>query len=308
MKGLDLSEQYFLSYGMPMIEEKFSSWSKRVATGLVGDGSECFGFDDELSRDHDWGPGFCVWLMKQDYDHIGHSLEQAMKELPQAFSGFGPRITSDWGFGRIGVFEISAFFSKFIGLDHFPQNLDEWLLIPENSLAACTNGKVFYDPLGEFNHWRERFLQFYPEDIRLKKIAARCMTMAQFGQYNFQRCVKRQEIVAARYAETKFCADAISMIFILNKRYTPFFKWMHRALLSLPILGEWCYTALKDLMDTPDYNQKAEIIEEVCRQVIKELKRQELSDHRSDFLLDHGPVVQNKIKDNTLRQRNVWVG
>ena len=88
MKGLDLSEQYFLSYGMPMIEEKFSSWSKRVATGLVGDGSECFGFDDEISRDHDWGPGFCIWLTQPDYNHISQPLEQAMADLPQIFSGF----------------------------------------------------------------------------------------------------------------------------------------------------------------------------------------------------------------------------
>jgi len=308
MKGLDLCEQYFRSYGMPMIQEKFGPWSQRIAAGLVGDGSECFGFDDELSRDHDWGPGFSVWLTPPDYERIGQPLSQAMADLPQTFSGFGPRRTSDWGFGRVGVFEISDFYAGFIGLQHLPATPDDWLNLPENSLAACTNGKVFYDPLGEFSRWRERLLQFYPEDIRLKKMAARCMTMAQFGQYNFQRCVRRQELVAAQYAETKFYADAISMIFLLNRRYTPFFKWMHRALSGLPRLGEWCYTAINQLIGTRDLDQKAVIIEQICQKVIEELKHQGLSDLESPFLLDHGPVVQSRIKDMTLRQRNVWVG
>jgi hypothetical protein len=308
MKGLDLSEQYFQSCGIPMMQEKFGTWTNRIAAGLVGDGSECFGFDDEISRDHDWGPGFCIWLTQTDYDHIGQSLEQALADLPLTFSGFGPRTVSEWGFGRIGVFEIPAFFSTFTGLDHLPDKPDEWLRIPENNLAACTNGKVFYDPLGEFTRWRERLLPFYPEDVRLKKIAARCMTMAQFGQYNFQRCVRRQEMVAARYAETKFAADTISMIFLLNKRYTPFFKWMHRALLSLPRLGEWSHAAVNRLMEPRDFDQKAVIIEQICRKVIDELKHQELSDSESPFLLDHGPVVQRKIQDASLRQRNVWVG
>ena len=110
------------------------------------------------------------------------------------------------------------------------------MVLPENSLAACTNGKVFRDPLGEFTEWREALLAFYPEDVRRKKIAARCMTIGQAGQYNFPRCVQRGELFAARYAETKFCADVISVVFLLNRRYTPFYKWMHRAVGDFPSL------------------------------------------------------------------------
>ncbi|GAB6163284.1 hypothetical protein JCM12298_24440 [Desulfothermus naphthae] len=308
MKGLELAEKYFETYGMPLIQKKFKEYEKRIAAGLVGDGSECYGYDDEISRDHDWGPGFCVWLTKEDYEKIGKDLEYEIYKLPKVFMGYGPRKVSDWGLGRIGVFEISQFYANFIGLDHIPKDNEEWLYIPESSLAACTNGRVFYDPLGEFSRWREKLLEFYPEDVRLKKIASRCMTIAQSGQYNFGRCVKRKEYFAAQYCETKFCADVISLIFLLNRRYTPFFKWMHRALKELPILGKEIHQKILNLVTTNNYQEKVDIIESICSDVITQLRIDDLSSSNSSFLLDHGPEVQRRIKDRALRERNVWVG
>ena len=57
---------YYRSIGHPMIRERFADCEDRLAVGLVGPGSECFGFDDELSHDHDWGPAFCLWLTDQE--------------------------------------------------------------------------------------------------------------------------------------------------------------------------------------------------------------------------------------------------
>ncbi|RJP94184.1 MAG: DUF4037 domain-containing protein [Desulfobacteraceae bacterium] len=308
MKGLELSETYFQQVGLAMLREKFADYIDRIAVGLVGDGSECFGFDDSLSRDHDWGPGFCIWLTREDHQIIGSKLKSAVAELPQSFAGFGPRKKSQWGDERIGVFEISQFYRKFIGLDHLPSGLNEWLIIPENNLAACTNGEVFFDPLKEFVRWRKALLNFYPEDARLKKIAARCMTIGQAGQYNFPRCVQRGEYFAAQYAETKFCADFMSLIFLLNRKYAPFYKWMHRAVKSLQILGEWTHRAVASLISESEFEEKIKRVEEMCATVIKELIRQGLSDIDSSFMPDHGPTIQNRIVDNALREQNVWVG
>lgn len=308
MKGLELSERYFQAHGMPMLLERFGNCAGRIAAGLVGDGSECFGFDDEISQDHDWGPSFCVWLVREDYGAIARQLEEAVDRLPKTFAGYGPRKMSAWGKGRVGVFEIASFYKGFIGLDRVPEHLDEWMRLPESYLAACTNGKVFHDPLGEFSRWREKLLRFYPEDVRLKKIAARCMTIAQSGQYNFKRCLQRKEFFALQYVETKCCLDVISLVFLLNRKYSPFFKWMHRGLRELPILGHHLHLRISQLVTMDSYEDKAALIEEICQHIVGELQFQGLSDSGSSFLLDHGPVVQTKIQDIALRNTNVWVG
>ncbi len=308
MKGLELSEGYFLHYGAPMIREKFAPYADRIAAGLVGDGSECYEFDDEISQDHDWGPGFCLWLTQDDFAATGMKLNEEIEKLPRTFGGFGPRQVSSWGGGRLGAMDISQFYQQFTGVASQPDNLTDWLFIPENALSTCTNGKVFSDPLGEFTRIREAFLLFYPEDVRLKKMASRCMTIAQSGQYNFMRCIKRKEFVAAHYAETKFFNDVISMVFLLNRKYTPYYKWMHRALNGLSELGDVVYERLNSLVLTMDYNEKYMIIEEICSMIIKRLRAHGLTDSSSDFLLDHGPKLQEKIINEELRQKNVWIG
>jgi hypothetical protein len=306
MQGLEIAEKYFWKYGAPLIEEKFSEYKNRIAAGLVGDGSDCYGFDDEISQDHDWGPGFCLWLSAPDYQSIGLKLQAELVNLPAEFEGIS-RIESDWGTGRVGVFEIGQFYRKFTGLERVPKSLREWRAIPENNLAAVTNGKVFTDPSGEFSSIREGLKNFYPEDVRLKKIASRCMTIARAGQYNYMRCALRKEEVAARYIEAEFCSDVLSLVFLLNRRYKPFFKWMHRAVKPLPVLGEAIHKALLEMVTSLGHVRKNRLMEEVCGMLIEELRKQGLSDSPSRFLLDHGPAVQSRIQDSELRNIDVWV-
>jgi len=307
VKGLKLAEEYFWVHGTKMIEERFPDYKDRIAAGLVGEGSECYGFDDHISRDHDWGPGFCLWLTEDDYKTIGQKLQAEYQKLPQIFRGF-KRISSQCGSCRVGVQEIGDFYQKFIGRPQAPDTLEEWLYLPEEYLSKCCNGKVFTDPLKEFTRIRSELLKFYPEDIRLVKIAARCMSCAQSGQYNFIRSVKRRQYFAVLYAEAKFCSDIMSLVFLLNRRYAPFYKWRHLAIRLLPVLGEFIYEKIGLMMATHDYKKKSEIIEEICAQVIRELRKCGLSHSPSDFLLDHGPIIHARIKDINLKKRDVWLG
>lgn len=305
MKGLELCEKFFNIYGLKMIRDKFPLYEQRIAAGLVGEGSECYGFDDEISKDHDWGPGFCLWLTPEDYQTIGQALQRQYDSLPVNFEGYKRTTMYEH---RVGIFEIGDFYARFIGLSHSPERLEDWLFLPEEALSKCTNGNVFMDAAGAFSEIRERLFRFYPEDVRLVKIAARCMTAAQSGQYNYMRSVRRNERYAAQYAETMFCSDILSLVFLLNKRYAPYYKWRHRAVAALPILGEFIHNRIKALMDARSSKTKSDIIEEISVAIIDELRTEGLTGLRSDFLLDHGPAVHDKITDNRLRQRDVWIG
>ncbi|MEW6077283.1 MAG: DUF4037 domain-containing protein [Thermodesulfobacteriota bacterium] len=309
MQGLTLSRKYFEAHGLPLIESRFGHVRDRIAAGLVGDGSECFGFDDELSRDHDWGPGFCVWLTADDYLAFGPALQEAIDGLPTVFEGFGPRRQSRWGQDRVCVFEIGAFYRRFIGCGQPPDDPEDWLMLPETALAACTNGEVFTDPPDEFSRRRRVLLDFYPEDVRLKKIASRCMTIGQSGQYNYPRCVKRGDVFGARYAMTKFCADYFSAVFLLNKRYLPFYKWVGRAASTLPLLGPASLDKITRLMgEAADPARCRELIESLCADLVGVLRAEALTEGTGDFLADHGPEVQRRIQHPGLRERDVWIG
>jgi hypothetical protein len=308
MKGLELCENYFQEVGLPLLQRECPELLDCMAIGLAGDGSECYGYDDEISRDHDWGPGFCIWLAKDDYEAIGRKVQEIYERMPRTYKGYGPRLLSQWGDHRIGTIEIGAFYRQFIGKYQPPNSYDEWLILPENALAAATNGKVFRDPLGEFTRIRESLLQFYPEDVRLMKIASRCMTIGQAGQYNFPRCAKRGELYAARHAEIKFCAEAMSLAFLLNKRYPPFYKWIHRALGELPCLGGYMSESIVNLVEEHDYLARTARIEAISQTLLGELRRQGLTDHASDFLPDHAPVIQQGIRDRRLREASVLAG
>ena len=313
MKGLELAENYYEEHGRPMLAEHFQPYQESIAVGLVGEGSECFGFDDELSRDHDWGPGFCLWLTARDYDDIGADLQVRYDALPRRYAGFERRVGGPHAGRRTGVFKIKDFYRRFIRYDHVPASLAEWRSLPETHLATATNGKIFADPLGEFSVFRAGLLAFYPEDVRLKKLAARCAAAGQSGQYNHRRSVARGELVAAHCALSNFMEAVISIVFLLNKRYRPFYKWMHRAMKELPILGGPCQQLLADLCAENEetgidgFAERERIIEQISALVIAELTVEGLSSSASDFLLDHAHAVQAIIGDQGLRNLHVML-
>ncbi len=302
MKGIDISRAYYEEYGKPVIKEKFPEYADRIAVGMVGHGSECFGFDDEISRDHDFEPGFCIWLTDDDEKSIGFKLFREYSKLPSEFMGFKLKEKSTFGSNSKGVMTISDFYRQYTGRAGAPETMEDWLYTPSYYLAEAVNGEVFCDPLGDFSSIRNKIKQGMPEDVRLKKIASCALMMAQTGQYNYARCLSHGEGGAARLALSEFVKQSIETVFLLNNEHMPYYKWAFRALSALPILGDSAQS-LEKLLDTPN-SSATEIksgIEAFCAEIISEFKRQNISSSDSDYLESHAYNITERINDHKMR-------
>ena len=303
MTGLELSESYYNEVGRKLIEDGFPEYKRYMAIGLVGEGSECFGFDDELSESHDFGPGFCIWLPDEIYKSIGWKMKEAYEKLPKNFRGKRRMETAE-GTGRVGILSIQEFYRKYIGCGGVPGNLTEWLFIPETSLATVTNGKVFEDHSGEFTRVRNGLLSFYPRDILLKKLAARMAMMSQTGQYNYERCMKRKEYAAAYLSCSEFIRTTVSIIYLLNGKYMPFYKWMFRGMERLELLRDVkpMLEQLAAIQDLPENAvKKINLIEDICVLIRAELERQGIIKGQDPFLNSHCRDVISMIADPKIR-------
>ena len=309
MKGLELSKRFYHEFGEPMLHEKFSDIMPFIAVGLVGPGSECFGYDDDVSRDHDFEPSFCIFV--PDEEVIGRKalfeLERAYAYLPKEFEGIKRSGIAPVGGRRRGVIFTGDFYFDRIGRRNGFESDMDWFGVPDFYLAEATNGEVFFDGYGEFTQIRKSLLKM-PSDVRLKKLAGHLLLAAQSGQYNYMRCIKHGERAAAQLAASEFVREITACMFLLEKRYMPYYKWSFRALSELKTFSEQ-YDSLEFLIssqndgDLPDI--KSGVIEEISKAVINELAAQGLSKTEDSFLEAHAYEVNKMIANPAIRELNI---
>ncbi|WEV47228.1 DUF4037 domain-containing protein [Bifidobacterium sp. ESL0690] len=326
ISGLKLARAYWEQYGKPMIAEKYPDYQGRIAAGLIGHGSECYGFDDQYSQDHDFGPGFCLWLTDEDYAAIGEKLQADYEALPQEFMGFGPRESTaraQGGARRTGIFRIGDFFAGITGYPAAPSDdkPHEWLLLDEPTLAAATNGEIFADPLGAISKTRQGF-KLMPDDVRLSLISRRLGMIAQAGQYNLPRMLKRGDGAAAWLSIREFTTNVCSFVFLINEPiragYMPYYKWQFAALRRLsgrmstvlPDVCEQLETILRlssaacfggagfgegGKGSAPAQGQIQSTVEHICSEIVAELKNEGLTNSDEEFLEWQRPYVEAHI-------------
>lgn len=311
MQGLELARRYYEEFGRAMIAERFPDYEGRIAVGLAGSGSDCLGFDDDVSADHDSGAGFCLWLTDDDYENIGFRLAREYSKLPAEFMGVPKGRVNSYGSSHFGVKSISGFYTPFTGRAGAPETNAEWLYTPEFSLAAAVSGEVFRDDLGEFTAVRERIKNGMPEDVRLKKIAARVIAAAQSGQYNYPRCLAHGETGAAVLAAAEFVRNTASLIYLINRRYAPFYKWLLRGMRGLGQLSH-LERELSFILTEGNFTEqtraKSETIEGVCAELAEYFRACGLASSWADFLEPYAYEIQNNIKDPELRNMHIMEG
>jgi hypothetical protein len=86
MKGLELCELFYFEVVKKLIEKYFPELRGRFSAGLIGYGLDVLGNDDELSRDHEWGPRCHIWLEEEDYKNYAEQIDSMLKgRLPIEF-------------------------------------------------------------------------------------------------------------------------------------------------------------------------------------------------------------------------------
>ena len=303
MNGLELSRAFYEECGRPMLETQFPHLLPYVAIGLFGAGSECLGYDDEVSRDHDFEPGFRILL--PDEETVSRRdeflLERAYARLPKVFGGVARSSVSPVGGARHGVMRTAEFFENTVGSPDGRLTARQWLTLPGQALLEATNGAMFFDDWGEVTRIRE-LLARYPEDVRRKRLAGQLLLMGQAGQYNYPRCLAHGEDAAAQLAAAEFVKSAIAALFLLSGRYQPYYKWCFRALRALPC-GAQPAEPLTDVLAARGDVSAA--IERVAATVAALLREQGLSDAPGDELERHAYAVNSRVSDASLRNLHI---
>lgn len=282
--GAQLCKAYYETYGAPMIAEKFPAYVSRIATGHVGEGSDCFGFDDAISKDHDFGPGFSMWVTRQTYDEIGEALQEAYLALPDTFQGYS-RVNSTHAMERVGVCVIEEFYERVLSGGHLPQRDEDYLLLEDCYLACAVNGEVYRDDEGIFSDIRNRLKAGYPVGSKLLKIAQTTARLGQNAQYNYERTARRGEWTAALMSRTDAIRQGMQLAYLLADVYAPHDKWLHRGLKEV---NAEVFSLAAQLTDCEfkDVTQSVELLEKLSMVLLNQLREKGYVTMEGTFLPD----------------------
>ena len=231
---MEKNRRFYENEVAEMIRGRFAEYEDRIAVGIAGEGSDCFGYDDEISRDHDFGTGVCLWVTEADMDRFGYLLSVAYNELVDSAerSYYTERLRE-----RRGVMTIRAFYSGILNIDCDPERgtltEDDWYRLDHSCLKTATNGEVFRDDLGIFTAFRRYLQGYYPDRVWRTRLAEQLHEYASAFQVNYARCMTRGDLVAAELCRARGLSAAMELFFLLKREYPPYYKWTYRALTEL---------------------------------------------------------------------------
>lgn len=221
MRGFELSERFFREIGLPAVERRLPGCVRRLAVG-VEVGSQAHKNDDDVSRDHGWGPGFTVWLGREDFDDYGERLQEILDSLPQEYDGFHWENPPE---RTCRVVEVGSYIKSVVGFSEPPESPKDWLRIPESYLFELAPSRLFHDEPG-FVSARLRAFSRYPEDVWRQRMGACLSWCWEWGRKHLFRAEARGDHVTAFTYWTRFAEYAMKVGFLVNRRYAPYHKWL----------------------------------------------------------------------------------
>lgn len=272
MKGIDIAKDFFLNWGKPFLEQEFPQLAKRVAAGRIL-GSDVIGADDEISQDHNWGPQFSLFLSEDDFSRSGKQLSEAMNAgAPQKWKGHRVDGAGDQS---VIIESVPRWIRGHIGFSELPHKDEDWGLIVrdrryggfiearESTLYFLRHGAIWLDNNEEFSRWRET-LSYYPENVWYGRLAEESFRLWQYGEYNFvQRTAKRGDPIAISLCLGEFTEGVMRMMMLLNKEYTPYWKWLAHKFRKLDCAKQYT-PPLEQLLASGDSEEQAKLVKQIC--------------------------------------------
>ena len=318
LKGIVLSEDYFKENRERFWKAVPEIWEE-LAFAKVGEGSECFGLDDIVSKDHDFGPGFCVFVTREQYEAYGGQLEQIYNSLPDAFRGF-TKPEKIKGAPRNGVIVMEDFFGRILTLDsdeitylmqHHTLPEDTFLRLEDWQLSTVTNGAIFEGRDTVFGQIYDKLGQGYPDAVRKRRLAQLLGQICQDGQYNYERLMKRRDVSGATFMLHSFEEEVVAFLYLINGVYVPHKKWMIKEAGKLE-KGQDILELVKELMTEcpqPASYEKRDLVEWIGKQndedmilqkidriagkIVGLLQGEKLTGSSDHYLEQHIPYLMN---------------
>lgn len=234
---IDDSRAFWAEVVHPLLMTHFPQETAQMAAGFFGYGSEVLRLDDDYSTDHHFGLRVNILLPGALMRARGEAIEDGLAaHLPQQWRGQELRE----GYTRtkgVALASLEHHLRSTIGLEHPPQSLTEWLNIPEEDITHIVAGEVWHDPSGGFSDIRAALSNYYPEPVRLRRLAHWSRYFSGMGVYALKRALLRDN---ALYASTTFARAlrwGVQMAFMLDRTYYPYDKWMTAMFHRLPRMG-----------------------------------------------------------------------
>ena len=345
MKGLELAQDYYEKYAKKSMNQYIthgrlgtsegkqgdkeltgsSEQDISVAVGKVGEGSECFGMDDIFSMDHDFGPGFDLFVTREQYEKDGAKLEEFYANLPDTFRGL-QRPVEIPGKPRNGVIVIEDFLGRVLNLSEEEmayvmehENLPDsvYLRVEDWQLATVTNGRLFEGTDTVFGRIYTNLKKGYPQEIKRRKLAQALGLICQSGQYNYERMMKRGELESAVWMLHEMEEQTIQLLYLVNDVYMPHRKWqlimarqlkegqdilqeVQAMMAEQPSLDSYRQRETVDWIGSTNTNDPiVERIHRIAESVMQLLKRMGYTTSDAVYLEDQIPYVLQEKKEGT---------
>lgn len=261
--AMEISRRFAREMILPLLRKRHGDLVERIAVGVAGTGSDVLGLDDDISRDHHWGPRAAVLLLDEDYPQHGEAVRGTLADgCPREFDGFpvhhNRAIRTD-----VCVDAIGGYLGWFLGTDRLPQREEDWFALCETDLLHVTAGEVFHDPAGRWTSIREG-LAFYPERVWQKRLADWCMYVTgRDAPYNLHRVSRRGDEVASQVYLGQALRRVMELAFTMERRYSPYPKWQYRLLRTLGGCGPGVADLIEGVIRATEWRRRVDGLIEI---------------------------------------------